>query len=217
MLLIKRAFFSLLFVLSMVLLYYTVIVLEARDETPRIVQEVLNSDRIKLQLADFSDKQMNILLSVQDPRFYEHKGIDFQVSGSGKTTLAQGLCEFYFSDDFERDIEKIKLMLITRFAFNPLVPKHTQVLLFINEVYFGYYHGKEIRGFEDAAQTYFDKSFKELTEDEYIALVAMIRMPDDHNIKNHPEQHELRVMRVNKFLNGEYVPKDDSDQFYDRE
>src|SRR5690606_26413042 len=121
-----------------------------------------------------------------------------------KTTLAQGLCKFYFFDDFKRGIDKPKLMLITRFAFNELVPKDIQMLLFINEVYLGHYNGKQIKGFEDAAQAYFDKPFKELTGEEYVALVAMIRMPDGHNIKKQPDQHELRVMRVNKFLSGEY-------------
>ncbi|WPP52261.1 transglycosylase domain-containing protein [Catalinimonas niigatensis] len=204
-------------VLSLLTLYYTVIVLKARDETPRIVQKVLESDRIKLQLEDFTERQMGILLSVQDPRFYEHKGIDLQTPGAGKTTLAQGLCKFYYFDEFKRGIDKPKLMLIARFAFNELVPKDTQMLLFINEVYLGHYNGKQVKGFEDAAQTYFDKSFKELTLEEYIALVAMIRMPNGHHIKKKPQEHQLRVMRVNRFLKGEYVPKDNSDQFYDRE
>lgn len=214
---IKKSFFFVLLILSLIVLYYTVVVLKARDETPRIVQKVLDSDRIKLQLADFTERQMAILLSVQDPKFYEHKGIDLQTPGAGKTTLAQRLCKFYFFNDFERGIDKPKLMLITRFAFNPLVPKETQMLLFINEVYLGYYNGKPIRGFEDAAQAYFDKTFKELSMDEYIALVAMILRPDGDNIKKNPHEHELRVMRVNKFLSGEYVPKDNSDQFYDRQ
>lgn len=205
-----------LFGLSLILLYYTVVILEARDETPRIVQKVLDSDRIKLQLSDFSEKRMSILLAIQDPKFYEHKGIDLQTLSTGKTTLTQGLCKFYFFNDIEKEIEKVKLMLITRFAFDPLVPKQLQVLLFINEVYLGHYEGKHIRGFEDAAQTYFGKPFKQLTEEEYIVLVAMMRMPDDHHVKKHPAQHELPVLRVNKFLDGEYVPIDHSDPFYNR-
>ncbi len=211
---IKNILYCLLFVICLVIPYYTVVVLKARDETPRIVRNVLDSGHIKLQLADFTDRQMQMLLSIQDPKFYEHKGIDMQTPGAGKTTLAQGLCKFYFFDDFKRGLDKIKLVLITRFAFDPLVPKDTQMLLFINEVYLGSYHGKEIKGFENASQAYFDKPFNALTEDEYIDLVAMIRRPDGDNIKKHPWAHEKRVARVHKFLNGEYIPKRNSDQFY---
>lgn len=206
MLLLKKSFFLLFIVLSLLLLYYALVILKARDETPRIVQKVLDSDKIKLQLTDFSEKRMGILLSVQDPRFYEHKGIDMQTTSAGKTTLAQGLCKFYFFDEFERDINQPELMLITRFAFDPLVPKQLQILLFINEVYLGYYHGKQIRGFEDAAQAYFGKPFKALLEEEYIALVNMIGMFNDHSIKKSPQEHELKLMRVNKILKGKYVP-----------
>jgi len=214
--LFRRAVFVTALFLVLLFTYYTVIVLKARDETPRIVQKVLDSERIKLQLADFSERQMAILLSVQDPNFYEHKGIDLQTPGAGKTTLAQGLCKFYYFDEFKRGWDKVKLMLITRFAFDPLVPKDTQMLLFINEVYLGSYKGRSIKGFEEAAHVYFDKTFSELNEEEYISLVAMIRRPDGHHIKKKPQAHELRVTRVHKFLRGEYIPQDNSDQFYDR-
>ncbi|MDF9795727.1 membrane carboxypeptidase/penicillin-binding protein [Catalinimonas alkaloidigena] len=217
MLFIKRTAVLLGFVLLITSCYYTIVVLEARNETPRIVQSIIDSDKIKLKLADFTERQIDILLSVQDPKFYEHKGIDLKTPGAGKTTLAQGLCKFYYFDGFKRGWDKIKLMLITRYAFDPLVTKDTQMLLIINDIYLGSYQGQHIRGFEDAAQVYFDKTFKELSEDEYISLVAMIRRPNGDNIKKKPKEHELRVMRVNRFLKGEYTPQDNSDQFYDRD
>lgn len=217
MLFIKRVALFLGFILLLSCFYYTIIILKARNETPRIVQNIIDSDKIKLKLADLSERQIDILLSVQDPKFYEHKGIDMQTPGAGKTTLAQGLCKFYYFDDFKRGWDKIKLMLITRYAFDPLVTKDTQMLLIINDIYLGSLHGQQIRGFEDAAQAYFKKPFKALDEDEYISLVAMIRRPDGDNIRKKPKEHELRVMRVNKFLKGEYTPKDNSDQFYDRD
>lgn len=215
MLFIQRAALLLGGVLLLCCVYYTVVVLKARDDTPRIVQNIIDSEKIKLKLSDFSQRQIDILLSIQDPEFYEQKGIDLLSSGTDKASLAEGLCKFYYFEDFKRGWDKIKLMLVTRYAFDPLVSKDTQILLYINDVYLGSFNGNQIRGFEDAALTYFNKPFKELTEEEYISLVAMIRRPDGDNIKKKPKEHELRVERVHQFLKGEYIPQGQSDHFYD--
>ena len=61
------------------------------------------------------------------------------------------------------------------------------------------------------------KKFKELSQDEYLALIAMIRAPDGFHYLNKRQENNLRVARIKKYLSGEYIPQDNSDFLYNRE
>lgn len=197
--------------------YYTGAILIARADTNEIVATALASDRMKLELTDLSAEQLDALLKVQDPNFYNHKGVDFETPGTGVTTISQGLVKMYFFDHFEPGIKKVEQTLIARFAFDPLTPKDTILKLFINEAYLGQQEGKPLKGFEDAALFYFEKNFKQLSRDEYLSLIAMIRAPYHFHYKNKQEENLKRVARIKTVLSGAYIPKDNSDLFYDRE
>ncbi|MBC5992356.1 transglycosylase domain-containing protein [Pontibacter cellulosilyticus] len=203
--------------LLIIVVYYTAVVLIARAETEEIVVTALSSDKIKLRLDDLTDEQLEALLKVQDPGFYSHQGFDFETPGTGVTTLSQGLVKMYYFDNFKPGIGKVKQTLIARFAFDPLTPKDTTLLLFINEVYLGEKGGAPLKGFEDGAQFYFHKNFRQLTWDEYLSLIAMIRAPFNYHYFSKREANLERVGRIRKLLSGEYTPKDNSDIFYDRE
>ena len=40
---------------------------------------------------------MNILIKVEDPDFYDHKGVDFKMPGEGITTITQGVVKNFIS------------------------------------------------------------------------------------------------------------------------
>ena len=197
-----------------ILLYYTVVILNARAKTPAIVQVALNSERMKLELNDLTNDQLQALLKIQDQKFYKHKGFDISTPGTGVTTISQGLVKMYYFDNFKPGIQKIKQTLIARFAFDVMTPKDTILKLFINDVYLGQHNGKEIKGFENAANAYLNKSFKNLTWDEYLGLAAMIRSPNKLHYIRDKEVNEERVSRIKKVLSGEYVPTDNGDWLY---
>jgi membrane peptidoglycan carboxypeptidase len=95
-----------------------------------------------------------------------------------------------------------------------MVSKDDQLTVFINTAYLGSVDGKEVRGFAEASRVYFKKSFKELTETEYLSIVAMLIAPKTFNIKNHTERNLERVEFIKKLLKGDYVPTENSDMFY---
>ena len=197
-----------------ILIYYSVVVLEARSGTPSIVQNALGSERMKLELNDLTDDQLQALLKIQDPDFYNHNGIDMSTPGAGVTTISQGLVKMYYFQNFKPGVQKIKQSLIARFAFDALTPKDTILKLFINEVYLGHHNGKEVKGFENAANVYLNKPFSKLSWDEYLGLVAMIRSPNNlHYIRNKTVNLE-RVARIKKVLAGEYIPRNNGDWLY---
>ncbi len=63
------------------------------------------------------------------------------------------------------------------------------------------------KGFSEAAEFYFHKQFQELSEDEYISLVAMCIGCGTYNIIRNPKINVERVGRIKKVLSGEYVPQ----------
>jgi membrane peptidoglycan carboxypeptidase len=97
-----------------------------------------------------------------------------------------------------------------------MVPKETQLLIFVNTVYLGHYNGEVVRGFSQAAEIYFDKPFSDLTEEEYLSLVAMIIAPNSFNVKKQPQANAVRVQRIKRLLCGEYTPKGLMDLYYDK-
>ncbi|KPU27133.1 hypothetical protein TR13x_06760 [Caloranaerobacter sp. TR13] len=157
---------------------------------------------------------MDILLKVEDPNFYNHKGIDFKTPGAGITTITQGLVKKFYFENFRPGIAKIKQTLIARFALNPLVSKDDQLKLFINYVYLGKLDGNPIYGFANASERYFGKPFSQLSEEEYISLVAMIIAPNKFNVIKNPEANSNRVERIKLLIRGEYVPKGLMDLYY---
>jgi membrane peptidoglycan carboxypeptidase len=183
--------------------YYGGVVLRARDATPRIVQSYLQSDQIDMTLHDLSQRQLEILLTVEDPAFYQHHGVDFTTPGAGWTTITQGLAKLFYFTQFRQGIRKIKQTLCARFALDPLVPKDIQLTLYLNLQYFG----NGVVGLHDASEYYFHTPVHELEEPEYMALIACLISPNELNIKDHPAENAQRVQRIQQVMSGAYTPQ----------
>lgn len=188
--------------LAVLISYYTTELIIARSKTIKIVDKYYSSDIIKITKNDLSQIQLETFLTVQDPNFYQHNGVDLKTPGVGWTTITQSLCKKFYFKDFKQGIRKVKQTLCARFALNPLVDKDTQITLFLNIMYFG----NETYGLHDAANLYYDKTVDELSEDEYISLIACLISPTTLNVKDNPEGNAQRVERIKKVLSGEYTP-----------
>jgi membrane carboxypeptidase/penicillin-binding protein len=183
--------------------YYGVEIFRARAYTQNVLIPSWTSTSFALPLKDVSDRQIDILLAVEDPAFYHHNGIDLRTPGAGLTTITQALVKILYFESFKPGIAKIKQSLLAVFVLNALISKDDQLQLFFNHCRLG----KGTSGFTDAAQRYYGKSFHELTEDEYIALVAMVIAPYTFNVRDYPERNTERTARIKKLLTGDYVPK----------
>jgi membrane peptidoglycan carboxypeptidase len=204
--------------------YYLCSLYEARKYTREIISLDLEKaqwrypngaiKKFDMFCHDLSKRQTEILIKVQDPGFYHHNGIDLSTPGAGLTTITQAIAKKLYFDNFKPGIAKIKQTLIARFVLNELISKDEQLTLFINTMYFGNVHGKPVIGLESAANTYFHQTVKNLTEDQYISLIAMIVMPGTFHLIDHPEWNMDRCNRIKALIAGEYKPKGLMDQFY---
>jgi hypothetical protein len=193
---------------------YGVTLILAHKVTPKIITEALNSQEIELCHKDLTQRQIDILLAVEDPNFFNHKGLDWKSPGAGRTTITQALVKQLYSTKFRPGLLNIKQNLIARFAFNSLSTKETQLKLFINNVYLGFWEGEPIYGFCEAARVYFKKEFIELSEDEYISLVAMIIGPDTFHVIKKPVANGDRVKSIKLLVKGGYKLTGHMDLYY---
>lgn len=196
--------------------YSVYVVFDAINDTPEIVESMMSSDDLTLQLGDFPEGWLDALISVEDPNFYGHNGLDLKTPGSGRTTITQAVTRNLYFDDFTPGFDELRRGLIAFFVLDPKVPKDTQLLFFVNTVYLGRQEGRLVHGFDRGAEVYFDKEFGELTYDEYLALVAMIVSPSTYHVLTFPGVNAERVERIRALLDGDYVPMDATDIYYDK-
>jgi membrane carboxypeptidase/penicillin-binding protein len=183
---------------------------------PQLVERFERSTPLRLDPAEFGKTRLKWLLAVQDPTFYRNDGVDGTTPGAGYTTIAQAIVKFVFYKNFRPGLlrwRKIQQILIA-LAFNARVSKEEQLRLFVNGVYLGSQNGHAVRGFAEASDGYFGKSFARLSDEEYLQLVAMILAPKAYSLSEHPDQNRERVQRIKRLLAGKCRPTSVEDVEY---
>lgn len=169
----------------------------------------------KLKLSDLSRQQLDILLAIEDPGFYDHSGVDFSSPGQGLTTITQGLVKFLYFDRFTPGFAKLEQILIARFVLNHHMSKEQQLAVFINQAYLGQINGVEIRGFAEGANIHFGLPFQLLSKDQYIGLVGMLIGPNELRPDKYKEALEQRVARIKAMLAGKCKAEGVLDAWYE--
>jgi membrane carboxypeptidase/penicillin-binding protein len=180
----KLIFLALITVCLITVGYYAWELVDARYIKGRsYVESVLESPAMALTSKDLSPGKLKILLTVQDPGFFQHKGVDFSTPGNGWTTLTQSVCKFIYFDNFKPGIRKIKQTLLARYALNELASKDEQITMYLNLVWFD----DGVRGFAAAARHFYGKPFAELSDDEFTALMAMTALAQEPEPQDPPQ------------------------------
>lgn len=134
-------------------------------------------------------------LAVEDPAFYSHHGVDLHTPGAGWTTITQGLVKIHFPGPYKGPIGKT-LQSLRALVLDSAMTKDEQLTLALNTANFGQDGDRWIVGFPDAARTYYGRPLQELSDDQFLGLVAMLIAPDTFHPRRHPEAHAERVKRI---------------------
>ena len=193
------------------LAYEGAAVVRARGRTAEILQQVRARE---VALASIAPRRIGMLLAVEDPGFLRHRGIDFGTPGQGMTTLTQSLAKFLYFDRFTPGLAKLELMLVARFALDPAMSKREQLEVFINYARFGARRGRPIIGFNAAARTFYGRDLRQLTDREYLTLVAMLIAPQRLDPGRHAEANAERTRRIEALLAGRCRPRGLRDVYY---
>lgn len=177
----------------------------ARAETVDLVHQAFKKHGRQVTIKDLPSRQIDMLIKIEDPMFRKHRGVDLSTPGAGMTTITQGLVkQLYFPDGFQKGLAKIRQTLIAEYALDDLVSKDDQLELYLNATYFGSNLGKPVHGIAGAAETYFQKSYRDLSDDEFIAVIGMTISPD--TLSPGTSGSIKRVARIKNFLAGKMKP-----------
>lgn len=186
-------------------LYYWNEVRNARAETITLVKQAFDKFGRRVALKDVPAARIDLLLKIEDPKFRTHRGVDLATQGAGMTTITQGLAKLlYFPGGFQQGIAKIRQTLVAQYALDDLISKDEQLELYLNATFFGSVDGQPVNGLSAAADAYFGKTYRNLTDDEFIALIGMTISPE--TLKPGTANSATRVARIKRFLAGDVVP-----------
>ena len=175
----------------------------AKQRTPDVLAAASKGE---LRLSDVPPRRLAMLIKVEDPNFFGHKGVDFSTPGAGMTTITQGLVKRFYFDRFRPGFAKIEQSLIARFVFDPALSKQGQLQAYLNFTYFGSRQGRPVIGYADAARTYFGKELDQLSDREFLSLVAMTMAPNRLDPVRHRAANAERVRRIAAMLAGKCKP-----------
>lgn len=188
--------------------YEGVQLLRARSNTPAVLASVAARP---IRLADLPQARRDMLLAVEDPGYYRHHGVDFSTPGAGMTTITQALVKrLYFPGGFKPGFAKIEQSLIAWAVLDPAISKDEQLEIFINHASFG----TDLTGFDQAARAIYGRSLGELSDREYLSLVAMLIGPNELDPRTHPRENARRVDRIEAMLAGRCRPAGLTDVYY---
>lgn len=170
---------------------------------------------VEVTMEQLTPEEMRALLTVEDPNFFSHRGIDVSTPGAGWTTISQALAKELYFDAFRPGWRKVPQTLFA-IGLNRRIDKRTQLTLFLNSVYLGVdASGNEVHGLGAGARAYFGRKLRLLDRDEYLALVATIVAPDRLDPRRHKEANAERVRRIQRLLDGACFPNGFRDVFYE--
>ncbi len=173
--------------------------------------EVLTNDssmktgtRAALSYKEIPRTLAQAILSIEDRRFFEHRGVDFfgigrailrnigeDEIGQGGSTITQQLVKnTYLSPEktFKRKFAEAMLA----FTLERRLSKEDIFALYCNEVYLGQRGSIGVRGVEQAAHIYFAKDLKDLSLAESALIAGMIQSPNRYAPDRHTEAATAR-------------------------
>ena len=173
--------------------------------------EVLTNDlstkdgrRAPLTYHDLPPVLVHAILSIEDRRFFEHRGLDlFGVArallrnvgddriGQGGSTITQQLVKNTYLSPTRTYSRKFAEAMLA-FALERRLSKEDIFALYCNEIYLGQRGAVAVRGVDQASHVYFDKEVKDLSVAEAATIAGMIQGPTRYAPDRHPEMARAR-------------------------
>jgi penicillin-binding protein 1B len=175
-------------------------------ESYQLEPEILTTDagmksgkRAALSYTDIPPVLVRAILSIEDRRFFEHRGLDlFGIGravlrnagdnelGQGGSTITQQLVKNTYLSP-ERTFRRKFAEAMLAFTLERRLSKEDIFALYANEIYLGQRGSVGVRGVEQAARIYFGKELKDLTLAESATVAGMIQSPSRYSLERHAD------------------------------
>ncbi|MBV6480014.1 MAG: Penicillin-binding protein 1A [Ignavibacteria bacterium] len=177
-----------------------------------LIDKFFLKNRTKVTLDNIPPVMIQALIATEDRKFYDHWGVDIDriakaffknlLKGSltkeGASTITQQLARNLYKDiGNEISLNRKLREAMTAVQIERTYTKEEILAYYLNTVYFG----KGAYGVEAAAQTYFNKSSKDLDLDESAILVGVLKSPSNYDPVDNPD---AALKRRNLVLEGMY-------------
>ncbi|SEM10742.1 penicillin-binding protein 1A [Roseovarius tolerans] len=171
----------------------------------RIIDEFARERRLFTPAEDIPDLVKQAFISAEDKNFYSHGGYDALGIASaivdavksrgrnvrGASTITQQVMKnFLLSGDRQLERKIKEIILATR--IEETLSKEKILELYLNEIFLG----QNSYGVTAAAQTYFNKTLRELVPHEAATIAAMPKAPSDY----HPVREKERLLDRRNFV-----------------
>ncbi|MDA8015959.1 MAG: transglycosylase domain-containing protein [Thermoanaerobaculia bacterium] len=203
--LIRAGAFAFGALLAVLLAAALIVWIGAEQHTPTVVDLAHEIAHTGLTPDDLPPDWLDALIAVEDPRFFQHPGVDLRSPGAGWTTITQGLVKLHYPGPMRGLVGKPRQTILAR-SLDRALAKDLQLALFLNTAYFGQLDSVSLNGFPQAARRYYGVEVVDLTLDQYLGLVAMLVGPNSFDPIRRPEAHRDRVRRIEALLAKRCVP-----------
>jgi 1A family penicillin-binding protein len=159
------------------------------DSQGSFVGRILSTNRYWVTIDQIPVFLQNAIIAVEDARFYEHSGIDVRGiaralvhdvmkrrMAEGGSTITQQLIKNKYTKAEKTISRKVQEGLLA-IEYEQKYTKKQILEMYFNEVYFG----NGAWGIAQAARLYFDKTPRELNDNECVLLAAVPKSPNVYN------------------------------------
>jgi penicillin-binding protein 1A len=184
------------------------------DYRPKIPLRVFSADNVLI--GEFGDERRNLVhikdvpdvmkkavLAIEDDRFYEHGGVDYQGvlramlhnagggARQGASTITQQVARNFFLSSEQTMKRKVYEMLLA-WKIEQNLTKDQILEVYMNQIYLG----QRAYGFSSAAQIYFGKQLSEITTAEAAMLAGLPKAPSAYNPVVNPKRARARQQYI---------------------
>ncbi len=181
---------------------------------PKMPLRVFSADN--MLIAEFGEERRNVVrfkdipeimkkavLAIEDDRFYEHGGVDYQgitraavhnLTGGAKqgaSTITQQVARNFFLSSEQTFKRKIYEILLA-WKIEQNLSKDQILEIYMNQIYLG----QRAYGFSSAAQIYFGKDLKDVTIAEAAMLAGLPKAPSAYNPVANPKRATVRQQYI---------------------
>ena len=177
---------------------------KASGEWKELTMIQSDEKRIWIDYDQIPQDMLDAIVSIEDKRFYEHKGVDWYRTSAalvnmfitmrndfGGSTITQQLIKNLTKQD-DITVQRKLLEIFQALEFEKTYDKEEILEWYLNVVYFG----EGCYGIEAAAQTYFGKSASQMTLAECASLAG---------ITNNPSRYDPFISRANNKARQELI------------
>jgi len=166
---------------------------------------ILEKEDYFSSLDDLSPYILDALISIEDQRFYKHKGVDpIRILGAvvaniesgfgteGGSTITQQLVKITWLDQSEKTLRRKVVEAITALNIEKRYDKDEILYVYLNKVYYG----KAGYGIKNASEYYFNKDISQLGLEESAIITGIIQNPTLHSPINRKDSMINRAKTV---------------------